>query len=105
MDIVVGILGAGIGAGIMQIVNTVVNHKMQKDDTEDERISAIMGALKVMIIDRIHFLVTSYIARGSVTLDEKETIQKMYLAFKAVGGNGDCTVPMEELAKLPVIDD
>lgn len=105
MDIVVGILGAGIGAGIMQIVNTVVNHKMQKDDTEDERISAIMGALKVMMIDRIHFLVTSYIARGSVTLDEKETIQKMYLAFKAVGGNSDCTVPMEELAKLPVIDD
>lgn len=105
MDIVVGILGAGIGAGIMQIVNTVVNHNLQKDDTEDERISAIMGALKVMMIDRIHFLVTSYIARGSVTLDEKETIQKMYQAFKAVGGNGDCTVPMEELVKLPVIDD
>ena len=105
MDIVVGILGAGIGAGIMQIVNTVVNHKMQKDDTEDERITAIMCALKVMMIDRIHYLVGTYINRGSVTLDEKETIQKMYAAFKGVGGNGDCTVPMEELSKLPVNDE
>ena len=40
------------------------------------------------MIDRVRWLGESYIIRGYITLDEKESLAEMYEAYKRLGGNG-----------------
>lgn len=40
MDFIIGILGAGIGSGIMVILNSCLQRKWQKEDKSSEQISA-----------------------------------------------------------------
>ena len=103
MDIVIGILGAGIGSGVMAIVLACLQRKWQKADKADSRIDALVSAQKVLMIDRVHYLAERYIEKGEISLSQKETIQEMYHAYKALGGNGHLDLAMEEIAHLEVV--
>ena len=108
--ILVGILGAGIGSGIMAILLAALQRKWRKDDEEasKERIdpklfNALISAQKVLMVDRVRYLGQSYIADRGITLEDKETLQEMYAAYKALGGNGHLTTVMAEVERLPVV--
>lgn len=104
MEFVIGILGAGIGSGVMAIVLAALQRKWAKQDKHDERIDALVTALKVLMIDRVKWLGNQYIKAKEITLSDKDTLVDMHSAYKALGGNGHLDVVMREVDKLPVVD-
>lgn len=105
MELLIGILGAGIGGGIMSILQAVIQRKWSKNDKEDARITALVNAQKVMMIDRVKWLGNQYIKEKKITLSDKDTLVDMHKAYKALGGNGHLDVVMGEVDKLPVVDE
>lgn len=97
------ILSSGVGAGIMAILLAWFQRKWKKEDVEDDRITAIVIAQKVLMDDRVHCLGKQYIDAGEITLEDKERLKEMYRAYKALGGNGHLETVMSEADKLRVV--
>ena len=107
MEFAIGILGAGVGAGMMSIIQAALQRKWKKEDAEKvdpALIKALVEAQKVTMVDRIRYLGAKYIHAGEISLEEKETLHDMHKAYKALGGNGHLDTVMEETDKLPVTD-
>ena len=102
INLVIGILGAGIGSGIMMIFHAVLQRKWQKEDKSSEAMNAQTEALKVMMIDRVKQLGKEYIRQGYISLEDKDTIKEMFHAYKRLGGNGHLQTTMSEVEKLEV---
>ena len=105
MQFFVAILGAGIGSGIMAILLAMLQRKWSKEDKNDTRIDALVAAQKVMMIDRVMWLGNQYIKAKHITLSNKNNLTDMYKAYKGLGGNGHLDVTMQEVNKLPVVDE
>lgn len=97
------ILSSGVGAGVMAILLAWFQRKWKKEDTEDSRITALVEAQKVIMIDRVRLLGRQYIEAGSISLEDKENFRAMYSAYKALGGNGHLDTVLSEVEKLKVV--
>ena len=109
INILLGLLGAGIGSGIMVLVQMKVQRKWQledrsaeKNEAQVESMNALTEALKVLMIDRVRTLGRQYIADGYISLEDKETIHEMYDSYKSLGGNGHLSMLMSEVDNLDV---
>ena len=98
MEIVIAILGACTGSGVTAIVLAVLQRRWAKSDKQD----AIVGALKVLMIDLVRHRGGKYIAAKSVTLADKENLEDMHRAYKALGGNGHLDTVMHGVRELPI---
>lgn len=96
------ILSSGIGAGIMAIILAAFQRRWKKKDDKDDSIKALVAAQKVLMIDRVRHLGEKYIQQKGISLEDKETLQEMYTAYKALGGNGHLETVMAEIERLPV---
>lgn len=104
MDLLIGILGAGIGSGLMAILLAAIQRHWSKSDKHDSKLDAIVNGVKILTVDRVHYLGSVYIKRGSITLDEKETLDEMHEAYKSLGGNGHLDTVMASVDRLPISD-
>lgn len=102
LDLIIGLLGAGIGSGIMMIFHAYLQRKWQKEDKSTEKMDAQTEALKVLMIDRVKNLGKSYIRQGYIDIDDKETMKEMYHSYKRLGGNGHLQTIMDEINRLEV---
>ena len=102
MDIVIALLSAGLGSGMMAIVLAYLQRKWNKADKKDERMDAVVDALKEIMIDRVRYLGKRYISEQGISLEDKESIEGMFKAYKALGGNGHLDTVMDEVERLPV---
>ena len=99
MDGIVQIVVACLGSsGLTAIVLAVLQRKWSCQDRQD----AIVAGLKVLTVDRVRYLGRSYINNHSISLEDKENLQDMYRAYKALGGNGHLETVMAEIERLPV---
>lgn len=98
INLLIGILGAGIGSGLMVIVQMILQRKWQKEDRTDARVAA----LKLLMIDRARSLAQTYLNRGYISLEEKEDILEMHTVYKSLGGDGHLDVIMDEIRALEV---
>ena len=103
MELLVGILGAGVGSGIMAIIQTWLQHKWKNEDNYNQQIEAITIALKEMMVDRIKQLASTYINAGEISIEDKENLIKMHTAYEGLGGNGRLDPVMNEVGKIRVI--
>lgn len=102
MNELVQIAAACLGSsGLTAIVLAVLQRRWSCQDKQD----ALVAGLKVLTVDRVRYLGRSYISNHSITLDDKENLQDMYRAYKALGGNGHLETVMAEVERLPVKDD
>lgn len=97
------VLGGGVGSGLMSILQAYLNHRWGNADKEDARITALVQANKVIMVDRVTHLGKSYIAAGQVSLGDKNNLEEMHRAYKALGGNGHLDTVMEEVDRLKVV--
>ena len=102
MDFIIGFLGAGIGSGVMAILLAWLNRNRAKADRHDARLDAVVDGVKVLTVDRVRYLGKCYIDDQSITLDDREALEDMYRAYKALGGNGHLETVMSEVRHLPV---
>lgn len=98
MEITQIVISAVTGSGVTAIVLALLQRKWARDDKSD----AIVGALKVLMVDRVRHLGQSYIAAGSISLSDKEALEEMHRAYKALGGNGHLNTIMAEVDDLPL---
>ena len=89
-------------SGATGIISLCLQRHWSKKDKHDERIDALVNSQKVMTIDRVRHLGSVYIAAGNISLDDKENLNEMYNAYKALGGNGHLETVMVEINKLQV---
>lgn len=97
------ILSSGVGAGVMAIILAALQRHWRNKDGRDEDIKALMSAQKVLMIDRVRYLAKEYIKDHGITLEDKENLQEMFKAYKALGGNGHLDAVMAEVEHLPII--
>lgn len=105
MDLLIDILGAGIGSGVMAIALAAINRKWAKEDKHDNKMDAVVTAQKLIMLDRVRYLGKTYIKDAEINLEDKETLTEMHKAYKALGGNGHLDAVMSEIEKLPVLPD
>lgn len=98
-EILLCLIGALTGSGVMAVVQTILQRRWAKEDKQ----SAVVNALKVLMIDRIRYVGGCHIKAQGITLEDKETLKEMHLAYKALGGNGHLDTIMTEVEKLPLL--
>ena len=74
----------------------------QQRDQKDDKLYAIVAAIKVLTLDRVKHLAKCHINDGYIDLDDKETLQDMHRAYTALGGNGHLDTAMAAVEKLPI---
>ena len=85
-------------SGLNGLVLALLQRHWSKQDKQD----SIVSALKVLTVDRVRYLARCYIRDGDITLEDKETLQDMHRAYKALGGNGHLDTAMAAVEKLPI---
>lgn len=98
VQIVVACLGS---SGLTAIVLAIMQRKWACQDRQD----AIVAGLKVLTVDRVRYLGRNYIEARGVTMEDKENLEDMYRAYKALGGNGHLETVMHEVEKLPIVSE
>lgn len=98
VQIVVACLGS---SGLTAIVLALLQRKWACQDRQD----AIVAGLKVLTVDRVRYLGRSYINAHSISLEDKENLEDMYRAYKALGGNGHLETVMHEVEQLPIVSE
>ncbi len=89
----------GLWALILYLVQRSDKKKDKKSDVLDHQSKMLLG----LGHDRIVALGKEYLAKGSVTEDEYENLNKyLYAPYKALGGNGTAEKIMEDVRKLPI---
>lgn len=106
METMISIVGLVLGSsGLSAVVVAVLNRHWTKKDREDDKLDALVAAQKVVMIDRVRFLGQKYVEAGKISLGDKENIQEMHKAYKALGGNGHLDTIMEEVERLHIVTD
>lgn len=123
-SLLTGAVGAGIVAGLFQLVQWALNRRATKSDRAETRKAADcaargqeLEALKIqvdvlMLADRtllyaqIKSLAKEYIQRGSITVDELEDLDRMHEVYHdpdKLNGNGFLDGVMRTVHKLPIV--
>lgn len=105
----IGAGGAAIVKGLFDLVHWFLNRKAQKEDRTDgdresrctargeeirrldKKVDVLFLAERTILYDRIKFLAKSYIARGWVTVEELEDLNRMHEVYHdedKLNGNG-----------------
>lgn len=71
----------------------------KQNDKKDNKTKLLIG----LAHDRIMYLGSQYIKRGSITKDEYENLHDyLYVPYAAEGGNGSAKRVMAEVDRLPI---
>ena len=98
-DEIIPVLTACLGSsGLTALILAVLQRRWAKQDKQD----AIVAAIKVLTLDRVKHLAKCHIKDGYIDLGDKETLQDMHRAYKALGGNGHLDTAMAAVDKLPI---
>lgn len=101
MEMLLALLGA-LG-GCSAIIVACLNRKWAKEDKRDDKLTAVVSSQKLIMQDRVRWLGKRYIAEHGISLEDKEALQEMHKAYKALGGNGHLDTVMEEVERLPIV--
>ena len=66
---------------------------------------AIEKGIQALLRDRVLQAYYHYTERGSITLHGLENVNRLYTEYHNLGGNGTITKLVEDMRKLPVVDD
>lgn len=102
MDQFLAMLAACLGSsGLTAIILALLQRRWAKSDKQD----AVVAGLKVLTVDRVRYLGRCYILDKQITLEDRENLEDMYRAYKALGGNGHLETIITEVRKLPIAND
>ena len=130
MEFVIGLLGTGVGAGIMVIIQMLLNRKWAKEDKQEAKadkldeltarldkmdskldsaivdLSHVKAADKSILSDRIKWLGTRYLEAGEVEFEDRRILHELHDAYhNHCGGNGDYDILMRDVDELPLKHD
>ena len=96
--IIVALIAGLTSGGLSQLLIFLIQRKDKK--TEKNPLADMVRGLGH---DRIIYLGTEYLVRGSITKDEYENLHDyLYLPYQELGGNGTAEKIMKEVSDLPI---
>lgn len=122
-SLLTGAVGAGIIAGIFQLVQWGLSRKAAKSDRAEDRkvmdcaargreledlkkqVDVLMLADRTLLYARIKSLAKEYIQRGNITVEELEDLDRMHGVYHdpdKLNGNGFLDGVMKTVHKLPM---
>ena len=127
MEFVYGLLGTGIGAGLMVLIQKMFERKWAKEDKAEakedkldrlekkledmgeklkelsEDVGHVKSAQRAILSDKIKELGTKYLEAGEVEFEERRNLHQLHDAYHDdCGGNGDYKILMEDVNELPL---
>lgn len=85
MEMFLTLVSVALGSsGLSAIIVAIPNHQWAKKRGTSTKLDALCEAQKVLMIDRVRWLGESYIIRGYITLDKKESLAEMYEGCKCL---------------------
>ncbi len=103
IDSIYALLLACVGSsGVASVVLACLNRRWAKKDSKNGKLDAVVEGVKVLTIDRVRYLGKCYIIDQQISLEDKENLDEMYRAYKALGGNGHLDTIMAEVGRLKV---
>ena len=107
MDIIIAIIGGGVGAAVVTVVGQLLTarqaRKYRQEDKETEELAALKQGMKWLLYDRIRFLGLAYIEDGAVDFDDRRVLREMHSVYhEGLGGNGDLAIIMWQVDDLPL---
>ena len=69
-----------------------------------KRQHAIEKGIQALLRDRVLQAYYHYTERGTITLHGLDNVNRMYTEYHNLGGNGTVTKLVEDIRKLPVVD-
>lgn len=125
---ITSLLTAVSSVGLGSIIIAILNRRWKKQDDNDKQdkeigentsdikqltanvskmeklLSAVVEAQKTTMAYNINLLGSSCIYGGGITLDNKQTIERMYSAYKKLpGADGLCQTTMDEVRRLKIV--
>lgn len=98
------VLMACIGSsGLASVIIALLNRHWAKKDKREDKLDAVVEGLKVLTVDRVRYLGKCYMIDNEIDLEDKENLEAMYRAYKALGGNGHLETIMAEVERLQVV--
>ena len=94
-DIIGYILTGGIAAGVMKILDTLIAHRLQKNDVTK-------SALLALLHDRLYSACGYYLDRGWCGSEDKRNLEYMFRPYEKLGGNGTCKAMYNQCMALPM---
>lgn len=73
--------------GLWTLVNFLVQRHFAKKDKRASDLALIKEALLASLQDRLLYLCEGYIEQGSIELNQLQSLNRMYSAYRALGGN------------------
>lgn len=102
-EFILAILVACLGSsGLASVVVAALNRKWNKKDKDSNQYAAVVGALKILMYDKIHHLGSKCITAGQIDLEMKERLKEMHASYRELGGNGKLNTVMAEIEKLEI---
>ena len=120
MEIVLAILGGGVGTALVGGIFTLIQWRLNRKAAQEDQIQEVSAqelrelkrlvgvsveADRIIMYDRIKHLGKSYIARGYITVEELEDIDLMHTVYhdkEKLGGNGFLDALMKTVHTLDV---
>jgi len=107
MDWLLKVLASGAGVALVagvfklmenrQALNIISKNKRRSD------IDVLNAAIRVILHDRIKYLVRQHMNKGEVSFDDRRDVIEMYKIYHdELGGNGNLTALLDTYKKLPI---
>ena len=108
MQVVLSVITTVMTSVIGLLFHKFKQREEKREIWEQERFlreKAVGDALRALCRDRILQGYINYKQREGITAQEFETINKLYDAYHALGGNGTITAVFEKIIHLPIKED
>ncbi len=89
--------------GLWTLINFFVQRYFSKKDKRGDDLSLIKEALLATLQDRLLYLCEAYIAKGFIEMNQLQSLNRMYSAYTALGGNSFLHDLVEKKVKMRTI--
>lgn len=111
MEVLGWVITGGVAAAVVKLIDNVVQWQLNRsgkaadrkrqDNAEiREAITGLQRGQRVLLFDRIKHLGERYLIAGEVDIDDRRNLHNMHDAYKALGGNGDLNILMNQVNQL-----
>ena len=111
IQLILSVIATGASSGVGFLFWKLKKHEEERDRLADEaererkiRDDGMYQALCAICRDRINGIYKAGVKEKGLDLQDLETVNKLYAAYHALGGNGTVTTVHQKILQLPIKD-
>lgn len=103
MEVILAIIGGGVGAAVVTGIVTLIQFFANRKDKRSGKEEVQNKALRYLMLYIIQERAKQHIKDGRISLEDRRSLHHWHnLYHNGLGGNGDADALMEQVDKLPL---